>query len=330
MGRSSRLAEGRSLHQTPMGTVLHHPSAVRAAGADSSPLGPHPLPPVANPAHEAGRAAQRSWCRVPVVDRLRIVRGLRRLVASSPDHLVAAVRGAGALRAAEVVVAELLPLAEACRFLEREACTLLAPRFLGGEGRPLWLAPAQVEIHRQPLGLVLVVAPSESPLFLPGVPALQALVAGNAVLWKPGPGGAGAARVLATLAREAGLPGGLLQILDGSPEAERMAIAGGVDRVLLSPGERVAEAADPRLPIAARREGGADVLGGAEGLLALTTPKVVERPSGKSTPLFDPAHERGDLLLRSVLALLHGGGPFTRLRAVGGVLRVLVGRGPRA
>ena len=312
-----------------MGTLLHHPSAAKAAGAegDDPHLGLHSLPPVVNPAHEAGRAAQRSWRRVPVSERLRIVRRLRRLVASSPDHLVAAVRGTGPRSAAEVFVSELLPMAEACRFLEREARALLAPRYLGGEGRPLWLGPFETEIHREPLGLVLIVAPAGHPLFLPGVQAIQALVAGNAVLWLPGPGGGGAARVLATLAREAGLPSGLMQILDESPEAERTAIAGGVDRVLFSDDDLIVANADPRVPVAVRRESSFGVIGGAEGLLALTVPKVIQTRPGWTLPPLAPPHPRDALLFRAVLALLHGGGPFTRLRAVGDLFRALAGRG---
>ena len=50
----------------------------------------------------------------------------------------------------------------------------------------MWLRGVSVEIRREPFGIVLVVGASNYPLFLPGVQALQALVAGNAVLIKPG------------------------------------------------------------------------------------------------------------------------------------------------
>jgi acyl-CoA reductase-like NAD-dependent aldehyde dehydrogenase len=91
-----------------------------------------------------------------------------------------------------------------------------------------------VEVRREPLGLVLVIAPSNYPLFLPGVQTLQALAAGNAVLWKPGRGGAAAAEAFAAVAARAGLPAGVLSILPEEPEAARQAIATGVDKVLLT------------------------------------------------------------------------------------------------
>ena len=41
---------------------------------------------------------------------------------------------------ADTLVSEVLPLAEACRFLEREARWILAPQRLSAHGRPFWLA----------------------------------------------------------------------------------------------------------------------------------------------------------------------------------------------
>ena len=51
----------------------------------------------------------------------------------------------------------------------------------------------------------IVIGPANFPLFLPGVQAIQALVAGNAVTWKPGAGGERVAILLAHVLREAGL-----------------------------------------------------------------------------------------------------------------------------
>src|SRR5690349_1951145 len=152
----------------------------------------------------AAREAQEAWAARPMAERLRTLRALRHLLALRSEELVAAARGTGDRSEDEVLSSEVIPLADACRFLEREAEQILAPRRLGGEGRPFWLFGVEAEVRREPLGLVLVVAPSNYPLFLPGVQALQALAAGNAVLWKPGRGGEPAARRVAALAAEAG------------------------------------------------------------------------------------------------------------------------------
>jgi acyl-CoA reductase-like NAD-dependent aldehyde dehydrogenase len=178
--------------------------------------------------------AQAIWAARPLAERLRVVHGLRHRIAERSAELVRAIGGGEGRPAAEVLSAEVVPLADACRFLEREAPRLLAPRRLGSEGRPAWLAGVEAEVRREPLGRMLILAPANNRLFLPGVQTAQALAAGNAVLWKPGRGGSAAARAFAALAADAGLPLGLLAILPEEPEAAREAIAAGVDKVLLT------------------------------------------------------------------------------------------------
>ncbi|HEX6899675.1 MAG TPA: aldehyde dehydrogenase family protein [Thermoanaerobaculia bacterium] len=176
--------------------------------------------------------AQGEWAARPLRERLRVIRGLRHRIAANARELA---RTAGEDRPEfESLSAEVVPLADACRFLEREAPRLLAPRRLGADGRPAWLAGVEAEVRREPVGLVLVIAPANNLLFLPGVQTAQALAAGNAVLWKPGRGGLAAARAFAGLAAAAGLPAGLLTVLGEDPEAAREAIAAGVDKVFLT------------------------------------------------------------------------------------------------
>ena len=128
----------------------------------------------------------------------------------------------------------MLPLADACRFLEKEAPQLLQPHHLGRAGRPLWLQGIRAEVRREPLGVVLIIGPSNYPLFLPGVQTLQALAAGNAVLLKPGSGGGPVAQRFAELLYDAGLKEPLLNVLSEDPDDARHACAQGVDKVFLT------------------------------------------------------------------------------------------------
>ena len=82
--------------------------------------------------------------------------------------------------------------------------------------------------------MVLIIAPANYPLFLPGVQALQALAAGNAVLWKPAVGGTAPAEALRDVLVGCGLDPALLQVLGESPQAADDAIAAGVDKVFLT------------------------------------------------------------------------------------------------
>jgi aldehyde dehydrogenase (NAD+) len=158
----------------------------------------------------------------------------RHLFASRTSELCDAISPELSRNAADTRVAEILPLLEACRFLEREAATILAPKRLGRKGRPFWLSGVSSEVHRVAMGRVLVIAPSNYPLFLPGVQVLQALAAGNSVVWKPGQGGGTVAAIFASVLREAGLPEGLLRITDETVKAAQDVIAEGVDKVFLT------------------------------------------------------------------------------------------------
>lgn len=206
------------------------------------------------------RRAQQVWAAQPVRQRLAVVRRLRHLIAERADALAQTLPDTANRSRADTLVAEVLPLADACRFLEREAEALLAPKRL--RRRPLWMSGVVAEVQRQPLGVVLILAPSNYPLLLPGVQLIQALVAGNAVLVKPGAGGLVAASMLAELLRLAGLDAALVHVLPEAPEAAMRAIEQGVDKVVLTgsaeTGTKVLAALAPHLTPATMELSGCD------------------------------------------------------------------------
>jgi acyl-CoA reductase-like NAD-dependent aldehyde dehydrogenase len=184
------------------------------------------------------REAQQIWARTKLGGRLALLRRARYRIAATAEEIAQTVPcdkpGALHRNVADTLVAEVLPLVEACRFLEREAAWILAPQRLSTHSRPFWLRRVTAETRRDPLGVVFIIAPANYPLFLPGVQALQALAAGNAVLWKPAPGGTAAAEALRDVLLGCGLDPALLQLLDESALAAIDAMAAGVDKVFLT------------------------------------------------------------------------------------------------
>ncbi len=195
---------------------------------------------------DAVRAAQQVWLQTSLRERLRLVRRLRARLAQAAVELAETVPlelpGSLHRTLADTLVAEVLPLAEACRFLEREAAYILASRRESTSARPLWLSGVEVEVTRQPLGVVLILAAANYPLLLPGVQALQALTAGNAVQWKPAPGCSAPARALRRMLLECGLDPLLLEVVDEDVEAASALIQAGVDKVILTGGENTGRA----------------------------------------------------------------------------------------
>jgi aldehyde dehydrogenase (NAD+) len=99
-------------------------------------------------------------------------------------------------------------------------------RWHGRRGLPWWLDGLRSRVERVPWGHVLVIGPANYPLLLPGVQTLQALVAGNAVVWKPGRGGSAVAALFAEVLAEAGLPAQLLTVAGETGEDGRDAVHG--------------------------------------------------------------------------------------------------------
>jgi len=179
------------------------------------------------------RAAQSEWQRLAIPERLHVVQRFREILAACCEEMCQAF-ALPDRRPKDTVASEILPLADAARFLQRNACRILKPKRARRRDRPWWLGNLRVEINREPRGVVLIIGPRNYPLFLPGVQTLQALTAGNAVLWKPAPGSSSVAECFARFMKQAGLPHGLLHVLPEAPEAARAAIRRGVDLVVLT------------------------------------------------------------------------------------------------
>ncbi len=183
---------------------------------------------------EDSRSRGSSWELTSIRERLRVIRSVRQLIAENADALAHAAAQVGARPLEEKLVSEVLPLADACRWLEGNASSVLAPRSFGRRGRPFWMRDVTFEVQRQPLGKVLVIGPGNYPLFLPAVQALHALVAGNTALIKPAPRTTEVAVAFARLANEAGIGAELLTVLPESVEAVRDVLEDGVDKVIFT------------------------------------------------------------------------------------------------
>jgi acyl-CoA reductase-like NAD-dependent aldehyde dehydrogenase len=166
----------------------------------------------------SARTAQQAWMRLSIRERLRPVRALRALIVSHADDLFAAVAADIGRSAIEVLATELLPATAALKFLERHAAQVLAPKRIGWGLRPTWLMGCRDVIHRRPWGVVGVIGTWNYPLYLNFGPIAQALVAGNAVIWKPSENAPRSADLLHSLFLEAGFPRDLFQKLPATRE----------------------------------------------------------------------------------------------------------------
>ena len=210
------------------------------------------------------RTAQSTWASVSLRERGERLGRLRQLLV---EHAVGLAQEIALVRncsAAEAIVTELHPLADALRFLEKNMTRLLGPRRLGRRGRPVWLGGVDSEIQRAPHGLVLVIGPGNYPVLLTAIPALQAIAAGNAVWIKPAPGCSAALDLLQQLLTRSRIAPELLTILPDTVEAAQAAIAAKPDKVVFTgsaeTGRKILEQLAPQLTPATMELSGCDAV----------------------------------------------------------------------
>lgn len=188
---------------------------------------------------QRSHAASLAWSSLSLKQRLACIARFRRSLANDSQPFVDALAALPwRSREAESLAAEVLPLLDAAKFLEKQATRLLKPKRHGRKGRPLWLEGVRAETRREPWGHVLIIAPSNYPLLLPGVQMLQALVAGNRVSVKPSPASQACSDVMWLMFDrlvEAGVPSGALRLLDSNVSAAGEALRNdSVDKVVLT------------------------------------------------------------------------------------------------
>lgn len=208
------------------------------------------------------RVAQLAWAGAPIRHRLKVLRRFRHRLASHADDFTSTVSIPQRRNEAETLAAEIIPLADACKWLELEGASVLAPRRLSKSGRPTWLRGVQITERRDPHGIVLIIGTWNYPLFLVGVQVAQALAAGNAVILKPGRDGFVAADLLRESLIKCGLDSRLLTVLPEDAVAAEAAIEAGVDKVVLTgsadTGRRVLEKLSAQLTPADMELSGCD------------------------------------------------------------------------
>jgi acyl-CoA reductase-like NAD-dependent aldehyde dehydrogenase len=182
------------------------------------------------------RREQERWRDLTVRQRLRPVKTLRRRLVAECDALCAAVARDIDKPTAEALGGEVLPLADACRFLEREAGSLLRPRRVSRRSRPLWFWGQRDVVHRRPRGVVGVIGTWNYPLLLNGVQIVQALTAGNGVIWKPSEVAPVSADTLFDVIRRAGFPEGLVHKMEATREGGPVLIEADIDHLVFTGG----------------------------------------------------------------------------------------------
>ncbi|MBX3125064.1 MAG: proline dehydrogenase family protein, partial [Nitrospira sp.] len=159
-------------------------------------------------------AAEESWTRRPVADRVAVMRKAASLMRDQRWDLAAweVFEEGKPWREADADVAEAIDFLE---YYAGEMARLGPPPRLGRY-------PGELnEVLWNSRGVTVVIAPWNFPLAIPTGMVAAALVAGNPVLFKPSERSSAMGYQLARILLDAGVPKGLLQYVPGGPELGR-------------------------------------------------------------------------------------------------------------
>jgi acyl-CoA reductase-like NAD-dependent aldehyde dehydrogenase len=181
------------------------------------------------------------WPRVPVAERIDVVRRLAKLYGERKAEMAQAISselGAPITFAGRAQVGlPMMMMAAFCDLAESYPWQETRPGFFGSD----------IHIRREPIGVVAAIVPWNMPQFLTVTKLIPALLAGCTVVLKPAPESPLDALLLAEMLAEIGLPPGVVSVLPGDGELGAHLVAHpGVDKVSFTgstaAGRRVAQA----------------------------------------------------------------------------------------
>jgi len=239
-----------------------------AVNASSTPV-PDPAPtatppeftlPADVPAMVArARAAQASWAARPVEERVRVLLTVKDRVLDRAEVIAREVHRETGKPEVEALLSEVLPSADVVDYWARSIEELLAATEIELDrmsypGKTGWT-------YRDPRGTVGLITPWNYPVALPLRTLLPALLAGNAVVWKPSEVTPGSGALVAALF-EGLLPEGVLCVAHGAGDVGQALAEADVDLVVfvggVATGRKVARACAERVSPCSLELGGKD------------------------------------------------------------------------
>ncbi|HEX3692233.1 MAG TPA: aldehyde dehydrogenase family protein [Solirubrobacteraceae bacterium] len=184
------------------------------------------------------------WALLRVSDRARYMLAMAQAVIDELDQLCEQIACEQRRPRTEVAILELLAAVDALKWIGRAGGAVLGDRRVGVHR--LLLPATRARLAYEPYGVVGVIGAGSAPFAQPLGQIAGALLAGNGVVYKPASRAQGAAERIARLATRAGLPEGLVRILDGGAEAGLALAQAPIDKLMFtgSPatGRRIAQA----------------------------------------------------------------------------------------
>ncbi|MFO0592118.1 MAG: aldehyde dehydrogenase family protein [Polyangiaceae bacterium] len=251
---------GTTAEAAPLPEVFTPPAAEAPPPVAPSVVSTDPTPLARIPEIVAkARSAQRTWGDLPIRDRIDAVAKLKKRILARAEEIANTLHEECGKPIEEAALSEVLPNADlvdywtlnAEELLEGVTVELDAMSYPGKIGR----------IHKDPRGVLALITPWNYPVAIPLRTLVPALLAGNAVVFKPSEVSPRAGALVASLFQDI-LPPGVLELVQGDGEAAQAILDEGVDAVVftgsVATGRRVAVQCAERLIPCSMELGGKD------------------------------------------------------------------------
>src|SRR5690554_1661200 len=158
---------------------------------------------------QVAKVAQKEWALTPAPQRAEVLYEVGRIMKERKEHL------------AKLLTLENGKVLEEARGEVQEGIDMAF--YMAGEGRRLFGQTTNAELKdkfamsvRAPVGVVGIITPWNFPIAIATWKSFPAIVAGNAVVWKPATETPIMAYELAKIFEKAGLPKGIMNVVFGS------------------------------------------------------------------------------------------------------------------
>ncbi|MEM6965666.1 MAG: aldehyde dehydrogenase [Bacteroidota bacterium] len=186
-------------------------------------------PKDATKALQAAEKAQVKWRRLPARTRADHLRAFTKEIRKSKERL------------AKLITKEQGKLLKVARFEVEVTCTFIEyacewARQIEGDIVPSDNPNEQIWIHKVPKGVVVAITAWNFPLALAGRKLGPALITGNTVVLKPTPEAPLSTLELCNLAKKAGMPDGVINMITGGVEASKALVESPITKMVTMTG----------------------------------------------------------------------------------------------
>jgi acyl-CoA reductase-like NAD-dependent aldehyde dehydrogenase len=204
------------------------------------------------------RFAQKAWAKLSSKERAARIKPVSEMLLNQSEQIIELIHNENGKPKFEAMATELLPALEIVKFFTQKG-----PRAIADQAIPLRLMKHKKStLNYWPLGTVVVISPWNYPLLLPWGEIIMALVAGNAVVFKPSEVTPQIGLKIQDLFDHIGLPEGLLTTVIGDGQLGAALIDQNPDKVFftgsVATGKKIAARAGERLIPVCLELGGKD------------------------------------------------------------------------